>query len=259
MYEHGALMATTPTPRERGEPARLFEQYARYFTTVRADTPELVEQVHRLRYEVYCVENAFEPPDAFHDGLEIDRFDRRSRHALLVHRPTGGFAGTIRVILPEPDDRLPALRLLAEHSVPYAVHLDEGRTAELSRFAVSKSFRRRATDGRYPDLNAKAVVEGGPPAGVSGRIIPLMTLGLMTAALQIGVEHGMTHACAVVEPPLLRLLARHSMQLHPIGPLVQHHGLRQPCWFEVASLLDTLRAQRPDIWQVVTDNGRLSG
>lgn len=240
----------------RNEPARLFEQYASYFNTVRANTPALIEQVYRLRYEVYCIENSFEDPADFPDGLESDAFDSRSKHALLLHRPSNAFAGTIRVILPQPGgSRLPALQLLAEHGVDFGAVLEERRTAELSRFAVSKTFRRRATDGRYPDLNAD---ETPGQSGSNARIIPLMTMGLMTAALQIGVEHGMTHACAVVEPPLLRLLAKHSMLLHPIGPLVSHHGLRQPCYFVVAELLETLRLRRPDLWQVVTDNGRLS-
>lgn len=240
----------------RDEQPRLFEQYSQYFSMLRADSPDLVEEVHRLRYQVYCLENKFENPADFPDGLERDGFDRRSKHALLLHRPTNAFAGTIRVILPEPGgDRLPALQLLTDHGVEYAALIDEPRTAELSRFAVSKTFRRRATDSRYPDVEANDTPER---PGAQARIIPLMTLGLMTAALQIGIEHGMTHACAVVEPPLLRLLARNGMVLHAIGPLVSHHGLRQPCYFAVAELLKTLRERRPDLWQVVTDNGRLS-
>lgn len=241
---------------QRQEPARLFDQYSHYFSTLRADTPALLEHVFRLRYQVYCRENSFEDPADFPDGLEKDSFDVRSKHALLLHRPSNAFAGTIRVILPDPGaPRLPALQLLAGYGIDYGPLIDEARTAELSRFAVTKTFRRRATDSRYPDTDAEP---GHERAGTQARIIPLMTLGLMTAALQIGIEHGMTHACAVVEPPLLRLLAKHGMVLHPVGPLVSHHGLRQPCYFAVAELLGTLRERRPDLWQVVTDNGRLS-
>jgi N-acyl amino acid synthase of PEP-CTERM/exosortase system len=250
------MPATATMIAERDPPPRLHDQYCQFFSMLRADSSDLIEEVYRLRYQVYCLENSFEDPADFPDGLERDGFDRRSKHALLLHRPTNAFAGTIRVILPEPGGaRLPALQLLTDHGVHYADLIDEARTAELSRFAVSKTFRRRATDSRYPDIAAETAAER---AGAQARIIPLMTLGLMTAALQIGIEHGMTHACAVVEPPLLRLLAKHGMVLHPIGPLVSHHGLRQPCYFAVAELLGILRERRPDLWQVVTDNGRLS-
>src|ERR1700674_2148455 len=43
------------------EPA-LSALYERYFTVVPADTPDLLDAAHALRYQVYCVEHAFEDP-----------------------------------------------------------------------------------------------------------------------------------------------------------------------------------------------------
>jgi hypothetical protein len=36
--------------------------YDRHFSVVPADTPELLDAVHALRYQVYCVEHPFEDP-----------------------------------------------------------------------------------------------------------------------------------------------------------------------------------------------------
>jgi hypothetical protein len=41
--------------------AKEAEVYDRYFSVMFADTPQLLDQVYRLRYEVYCVEHSFEP------------------------------------------------------------------------------------------------------------------------------------------------------------------------------------------------------
>ena len=86
-------MTTNPSP----APPSLAEVYEQYFTMVRADTPALREAAFRLRYQVYCVENAFEDPSHFPDRMEYDAYDQRAVHALLVHRPTGNVAGTASV------------------------------------------------------------------------------------------------------------------------------------------------------------------
>ncbi len=233
----------------------LIDIYRRYFDVVPANTPELLEQAYRLRYEVYCVENAFENPAEHPDGLERDEFDTHAVHSLLIHRDTGQVAGTVRLILPDRRHPLPITRLCSDPLLRNPLVLPPDRTVEVSRFAVSKSFRRRATD--------KPVVDGGfiearkladPP---DRRVIPHITLGLMKAVTQMSVEHGMTHLCAVMEPALLRLLARLGIHFTPIGPLVDHHGTRQPCYGELSAILAGIRDQRPEASEVITDRGRL--
>src|SRR5690242_19647724 len=76
-----------------------------------ADTPELVREAHRLRYQVYCIERDYEAGQA---GLEIDEFDRRARHVVLCQRRTGQVVGTARLVFPSstsPQDSLPVQRL----------------------------------------------------------------------------------------------------------------------------------------------------
>jgi hypothetical protein len=44
---------------------------------------------------------------------------------------------------------------------------------------------------------------------------------------------------------------------NPLGPLVEYHGRRQPCWVDLGIMLDRVHAERPDVWNVITDGGRL--
>ena len=241
-------MTTNPSP----APPSLAEVYEQYFTMVRADTPALREVAFRLRYQVYCVENAFEDPSHFPDRMEYDAYDRRAVHALLVHRPTGNVAGTVRLILPDggrPTD-LP-FHSVCRNRAPFP----PGSTAEISRFAISKDFRRRQSDGLYPDEHSVARDDTSGPT--DQRLIPTMAIGLMREIARMSTEKGVTHWCAVMMPALLRLLGRLGIHFHPAGPPVQYHGRRQPCYRDGVELLAQVRTEQPAIWDFLTENGRL--
>ena len=230
----------------------LVDVYREFFEVVRADTPALLQEVFRLRYQVYCVENPFENPADNPEGLERDRFDEHSVHALLRHRATGTPAGAMRLILPRSGSqsrRLPVFDLCPDAGPV----LPADSTAEFSRFAVSKEFRRRAGDALYGEAYSQSELLGD-----GRRVIPHITLGLMATALEMGRSHGIVHVCAVMEPSLLRLLSRFGIRFIPIGPMIEHHGMRQPCYSKVDVLLVGIQRERPEVWEIITDRGRLS-
>src|SRR5438045_2069292 len=86
--------------------------YTRHFDVVRADTPALRDRVYELRYQVYCIENAFEDQATNLGSREIDADDDRAAHVLLIHRASGEAAGTARVIFPDRRRPLPIERVL---------------------------------------------------------------------------------------------------------------------------------------------------
>src|SRR6266566_3725494 len=154
---------------------------ANYFDIVRANTPRLLDEVYRLRYQVYCIEKGFEDPAAHPDARETDIDDDRSVHALLVYRPTGAYAGTVRVILPsdgEPRRPLPTRRILASQGFTLAAR---GAMAEISRFLVSEQFRRRRGEELYPDVAGPG--DGAGPG--ERRMAPYITFGLIRGVLEI--------------------------------------------------------------------------
>lgn len=221
-----------------------------YFDTVTADTPERMEQVYRLRYQVYCVENNFLEAEHYRDGLEVDECDRHSQHALLLHRSTGAVVGTTRLVLPKfgrVSGQLPIFKICPQA----AALLPADRSVEASRFAISKDFRRRVADESYGREYSDEELASDPR-----RVIPNISLGLIAASVRMAILNDSEFFCAVMEPALLRLLARFGLKFEPLGPVIDYHGKRQPCYAETDQLLAGIEDERYDLWEMITERGR---
>jgi N-acyl amino acid synthase of PEP-CTERM/exosortase system len=218
--------------------------YADYFTVVRADTLALRDEAFRIRYQVYCLEKSgFESPDEHQDGRERDADDDRSVHALLMHNRSGAYAGTVRVILPTRNSSLsrpvPMHDLLEAQDKKLLSQLPPPcELAEISRFAVSKEFRRRRGEESYADAgwsNSSAISE-------ERRALPFITFGLLAAVLEICHEQQVPWIAAVMEPALIRIFGRFGVNFERIGEPVEHHGTRWCCLARLADLVDHGRA-----------------
>ena len=233
--------------------SKLVDNFNHRFAVISADTVTLQEQAHRLRYQVYCVENNFEDPFDHPTEMEMDEFDSRSIHSVIIDRPSKAVTGTVRIILPNPEaleKSFPIQKVCNHPLLQSNKNLYSLRSAEISRFAVSKEFCRRATD-RHPSRRQT------DSPGERRSSMPNITLGLINGVVRMSVEHGITEWFAVMEPSLLRLLARFGIYFSPIGPMVNYHGMRQPCHSNMRNLLDRVRKERIDVWEIITDNGRL--
>jgi N-acyl amino acid synthase of PEP-CTERM/exosortase system len=225
--------------------------YDRHFEVVLADTPELLDAAYALRYQVYCIEHAFEDPAVQIGEREIDRYDAHSVHAVLIARATGAVVGCVRLILPELGDAAAALPMRALLDEAGRRRLDEfatNRIAEISRYAISKAYRRRQGESLYPDVGADDF-----SASDLRRITPHMSLGLLRGVGRVAASRGIKTLCAAMAPPLLRLLERFGLMFEHLGPLVEHHGPRQPCVAECEQLLSGLAGRNPDYYRVVKD------
>jgi N-acyl amino acid synthase of PEP-CTERM/exosortase system len=244
----------------------LVSAFNEHFELVYADTPELKLQVFTLRYQVYVLETGFEREDECKSGLdsdgrlihwEEDEFDARSDHYLIQHRRTGIFAATARLILPDPED------VMAPYPIEVHCQLNDRvsdpairkNLGEISRFAVSKHFKRR-------------MGEAGSLTGVSPnfdmyfqeyerRLFPHISLGLFGAVMRMVYAHRITHCYAVMEPALHRLIGRFGVIFNPIGPKVDYHGMRIPCLGTVDEALPSIKNVCVPVWDLITDNGRL--
>lgn len=226
----------------------LAEVYWRYFRVVSADTPALRNEAYHLRHQVYCVEHPFEPPNS--ERIERDSFDGHAGLALLLQVQSGLPAGTVRMVLPLPE--APGRSFSFQEVCTDPAILDPAvfpvqHAGEISRFCVSKAFRRRVQDRELVDLPANSVFDEGE----FRRVIPNMTLGLIQWLVSYSRAQKLTHWCAVMEPHLLRLLARLGIHFEPHGELVEFHGRRQPCIAELEPMLRRAQAERPDIWRLI--------
>ena len=241
-----ARTAPRPIPRrQRDDAPELIDLFHQYFELAPANTPQLLDEVYQLRYQVYCVENEFEDP-AQNPGLrERDEFDAHSVHWLLRHRPSGTLAGAVRMVLPRlskleasfPMQQVCDLDLLKSKYPDFRLQ----RAAEVSRFCISRRFRRRIGETRYPDMECESGVDGQPIPIRERRIMPHITLGLMKATVQIGLDHGVHHFISVMDPAFLRLLNRSGVDWRPFGPQVEYHGRRLPCHGRLNDLVIGLR------------------
>ena len=211
----------------------------RYFQVLMAVTPDLLDQVYALRYQVYCVEHHFEDPANHPDGRESDCHDIRSQHIALLYRPTGEMIGTVRLILPASvtGSQLPLLSLVGPDALAAFQLYPLDQMGEISRYVVSKSFRRRKGEDEFPDVGfAELIAEN------DRRLMPHLTLGLIQSLLQLGVSRNIPYFCACMRPALLRLLRQLGLEFQAIGPLIDHHGLRQPCVAAVEDLIAGLKS-----------------
>ncbi len=239
-------------------------QFNRYFEVLPADTDALRREVYKLRFQVYCLETGFERVEdcrtVVEDGrtvhLEIDDYDRRSLHYLIRHRRTGLYAATVRLILPDPEDPL-APYPIEEHCVLEAPVTDPAvrrHLAEISRFAVSKEFkRRRGEAGTLAGVNPEPEIYFEPD---ERRLLPHLSVGLFAGILRMARQEDISHCYAVMEPALLRLLRLFGVRFTTIGPDVDYHGLRRPCLAEIDTMLAGIRETDPAVWDLITEGGR---
>jgi N-acyl amino acid synthase of PEP-CTERM/exosortase system len=248
----GDCWATASAP----HPGELLRRFDSHFETLTADTPDLVPLAHRVRYQVYCVENRFENPDDHCNELEHDEFDSHAVHSLLVDRQTRDVLGTVRLVLPLPDapHNSFAIQRLSNHSLlKGSRHLPLHSAAEVSRFSLSREFGRRAVDKRLCG-QCTDTAEGESLPHRSG---PLMRLGLIQALVRMSMQQGITHWLAVMEPKMLRMLAAMAIHFEPLGGMVEYHGWRQPCFCNLADVLQRVKIERPTFWNVLTAGGTL--
>ena len=205
-----------------------------------ANTFDLVRRAQEIRYQVYCVEHPFENPADHPDRREKDARDQHSVHSLLIHRATGHAVGTVRLVLPRRDALHESFAIQRTTQPSLLQPLPLRTTAEVSRFSISKQIRE--------SLNV-----ADTDLAVERLIGPLMSLGLIQTLVRMSNQHSITHWCALMEPKLLRMLAAMAIHFKPLGGPVEYHGLRQPCYCHIETVLDRVRHDRPMFWQILTD------
>ena len=238
-------------------PEELAGSHPRRFTMVAATSADLVKQAQRLRYQVYCIEHSFEDPASFPDGLECDEFDPSAIHGLLYDKIHRALAGTVRLILPNPQRPLTSLPIqsLCRHPLPHDLRLLRKGSAEISRFAISREYR-WAPRGHLSGEECGERCRGGAP---EEEFLTSTLLELVKGLVQMSFEHGISEWFALMEPALLRLLARFAIHFTPLGPLVDYHGRRQPSHVNLSAMLERVHQERPDVWQVITCTGYRPG
>jgi N-acyl amino acid synthase of PEP-CTERM/exosortase system len=85
----------------------------------------------------------------------------------------------------------------------------------------------------------------------------MVRLGLIHGIVRLSHEMGLTHWCAIMEPALLRLLQMNAIRFNPLGPTVEYHGIRQPTYGHIKTVLNRIRCEQCDVWNYITWGGLL--
>jgi N-acyl amino acid synthase of PEP-CTERM/exosortase system len=221
--------------------AAFCEEYLKTFHVRLVEDDTMRREAHRLRHQVYAIENAFEPCNS--EEIERDAYDDRAPHALLYHRDFDEPLGTVRLVLPERGRAAGSLPIhdVCPPAILSEIELPIERTGEISRFALSKArFHRLLISGKH----------GSPGQDDSRRILSFACLGLITAVRQIARANGITHVAAIMKPALLRRLEQLGLSFDRLQQPVEHHGLRIPCFTRIERLEAHVQRQRPDLWAV---------
>ena len=126
------------------------EMFKKCLNVVLVNSEEMLDRAFYLRFQVYCLERGFENVAKYPDGRERDAEDHRSLHSLLLDRAGGSAVGTVRLILPRRGQDLPVFKVIGANALD-RVGLPLESTAEVSRFAVAKAFRRQLEEGGVQD------------------------------------------------------------------------------------------------------------
>jgi len=232
----------------------IIDAFNEYFEIIPAFSDNLKKEVYKLRYQVYCIETGFENPARYDEKLEVDGYDDSSIHYMIQHRKSKIYAATTRLILPNinnPEKQFPIELHCQVDNFEVLKHMSRSNLGEVSRFCVSKEFKRRKKEcgtltGVGPDSDHIY-------SDVERRIFPHITIALIACLIKMSNDNNIYYWYAVMEPALLRFLSGLGIYFKNIGPLTDYHGKRQPCVITVSDLLSGVSKKNSDVWDMLTN------
>src|SRR3989304_5425916 len=215
------------------------------FTFKRVETESELNEVFKLRYQVYCIECGFESTEDHPAGSERDEYDEHAVHFIARDR-NGNIVGTVRLIVASelgfPIERYCKTKL--DTSL-----IPKDSAVEVSRLAISKLYRRRSGDGLYGATNA--AVDDGSVQGHRRR--PEIVLGLYKAMYRESKWLGGGNWYAVMEKSLFHLLKGSGVVFNQIGDVTEYHGNRIPYIARLSNIERQIAQNKPELFRFFTD------
>ena len=216
------------------------DHFTKFLQPQIADCPELIDEVFRIRHNVYCEELSFEEVRA--NGKESDEFDEHSIFTLIKHKPSNTFTSCVRLVSSNGPEQLLPIEKYCLGSITNKEFSPErfNRTeiAEISRLSVKSNFRRRKTDN-YKGSETGAISEY-IYSKEELRCFPFIAIGLYIAAATMGINTGIKHVYVMMEPRLARRMKFIGIIFHQLGEPVNYHGLRAPYYINAETFMTSL-------------------
>ncbi|PCK09330.1 MAG: GNAT family N-acetyltransferase [Alteromonadaceae bacterium] len=224
-----------------------------------AQTPLQRNACFCIRHQVYC--NELGILDIKQEPLESDEYDNHAYHALVMHKPTQVYAGTVRVVhSPSSKRKLPLEKHFLKHILPGKAHPEDfprDSICEISRLAVTSNFRRRFSDkfcgAATGAINEAISFETKPVTNSANELrrFPLVTTGLYLSAASIVLQNKVPHCFALMEPLLARNLANINIKFEQISPIINFKGQRAIFYLNANNLAASLTSELNQLLQHV--------
>lgn len=229
----------------------LGETFRQLFELTPALDASTIDQVFRIRHEVYCRDLGWEP--VRESGRESDEFDRHSLHCLLRRRETGESVGCTRLILARPEDPnfpLPfetSCRDVLNRSLIDPSLVPRHTLGEVSRLAVLARFRQRKGESQTAiSLSSDDFADDGPRTR-----FPFIPVSLYLGAAAIARRFGIEHVFVLTEPRLASHFGRIGFDIHAVGGPIEHRGTRVPSLLSSSKVVAGLRPLIRPLYAVI--------
>jgi N-acyl amino acid synthase of PEP-CTERM/exosortase system len=221
--------------------------FDRHFEAFLADSPAGRDLHFRLRYDVYCRETGWEDPLRFPDLKERDEHDESAVAFLVRRKKTFDWVATMRLVLGRIE-QLPISRHvpLQLDRLPSA---SRGRIGEFSRLCLVGKYRRQARS---------ASEEPGPTLELDDSFLQSsyrlseswIMLGLIRAAHAYSRMQGIDYWIFLVAESLARIIHRSGLDIEPVGPPVEHRGLRRPYLLDLVKGVAAMPVRAPRVHEM---------
>ena len=200
--------------------------------------------IFKLRYEVYCLECAFLPPEEQADGMECDEYETDSVHFAAYSRAEQ-LIGAVRLVQPPQGQCYPFERhceLFEGYQLP-----PRELSCEVSRLVVRKDHRRRRADSisGIPGLDLEGAPREERRHGERRSESPMLLFGMYREMYRHSVQSGIRYWFAAMERSLARSLSRMGFLFEPIGPQADYYGSVVPYVLDLHHIADRLAADNP--------------
>ncbi len=227
----------------------LISHYNEFFYVTKVNTPELLDQAFKLRYDVYIKDCGYEFHNPYAaDEIEKDNYDDQSYHCLLFHKPSNTPIGYIRLIPYKKNSgcRLPIENFGINFDKSMAGQLRNPGLGEISRMAIHPSFRRRLSDKLYQFEDYHASADGRFRVNYLPACLVLACGALMN-------DNHIEYSVALMEYKLTVLIKKYGVLTNKIGDSIKLNGTRAPYMMTTQKIYDNLTTDFKGLFKIISN------
>jgi N-acyl amino acid synthase of PEP-CTERM/exosortase system len=225
----------------------LVSHYNEFFYVSRVNTPELLDQAFKLRYEVYIKDCGYEFHNPYAaDEIEKDNYDEQSHHCLLFHKPSNKPIGYIRLIPYKNNSgyRLPIENFGINFNKSIVGQLRKPQIGEISRMAIHPSFRRRLSDKLY-------LFEDYHNSTDSRFRVNYLPACLVLACGALMDDNHIEYSVALMEHKLAVLIKKYGILSKKIGDSIKLNGKRTPYIMSAEKFHANLTSDLKELFEII--------